>query len=87
MTLAVKNMVPVDVVTRVLDQTEIEILSGKEQLPFIVKDLDGNELLSIPSPKTGWTHDLLEGIRIDYDIWVRGCDFYLRQFWIGSSEI
>lgn len=81
------NEVGQHLVARPKNQIEPDLLLGFEVSDFVVKDLEGNKLLIIQHPTSGWSHDQLESLSIAGNIYDAGCDFYLDQQWIGSTEI
>jgi len=81
--------IPAHIVTRPKNEGEQDLLLGREYEQFTVKDLNGNRLddLTVQAPVNGWTHDGLEAIEIPLDHYENGCDFYLGDNWVGSTEL
>jgi hypothetical protein len=72
------------IVTRPITANEPDLLSGYENEPLILKDLDANELTRIEPVPDGWTHDMLESLEL---VAFEPFDAYLGSRWVGSSEI
>lgn len=78
------------IVIRPINNNEPDHLTGRENLTFILTDLDGKELLRIEPPHDGWSHDTLEAIDC-HALSPYGWDAYLgvvnSENWIGCSEV
>ncbi|MDC5708415.1 hypothetical protein [Vibrio europaeus] len=74
------------IVARPLHPSEPDLLVGYAHHDLVIKNMDGEQCLSVKAPQSGWTHDLLE--QYDYDAVAKeGWDAYLGNQWIGSSEV
>lgn len=74
-------------VARPKSQQEPDLLIGNASKGFIAKDMDGQIVVYMEAPEGGWTHDLLERLEVPSVIYQNGCDFFLGDAWIGSSEV
>lgn len=52
---------------------------------LIIKDMQGNEIYREPAPQAGWTHQALT--KIQPDGIQDGADAYLKDTWVGSTEV
>ena len=89
MTTTPTEMAPAPIVARPVSTTEPDLLLGFELEPFNVTDLDGttNATLTIKAPDGGWTYDSLEAIKLPVDVIKNGCNLFLGEHWIGTSEL
>ena len=72
-------------------QGETDVLSGHEHEDLRIVDLEGNELVRLPST-TGWTvpllHDAISGSYVQAALAASfGGNYYLGDQWIGGTEV
>lgn len=78
------------IMTRPLNPSDRDHLSGCELDKLITTDLDGNGEQIHSAPEQGWTHDALEGLTDELNnSYPQGWNAYLRgqDNWVGSSEV
>ena len=75
------------IVTRKLNNTEQDLLLGRENHILIITDIASDKIKNISAPTGGWTHSALEAIEYA-TTFPFGWDAYLgdKEHWIGSSE-
>lgn len=81
------DIIDIKSVARPTSAKEPDLLHGNEDKPLIVKDLEKVEVMRFTPPDTGWTHDTIEATAIPEHVYFAGCDFYLGDNWIGSTEV
>lgn len=64
---------------------EPDLLVGSEHAALDIRDLNGQLLLNVSAPLTGWTHASLSEIQPPEA--EEGADAYLGGNWIGSTEV
>ena len=75
-------------VTDVVRAGELDILSSIKMQTLSITDLSGVVIDTIPAPKRGWTHQLLEQVAAEYAEQTRqGANAYLGESWVGSTEV
>lgn len=58
------------------------------QEPLRITDLDGNLVKTVSTPKSGWTHEKLMQMALEFDCLTRdGADAMLGSTWVGSTEV
>ena len=82
-----KYLTQINSVARPKSQHEPDLLIGNASKGFVAKDMDGQIVVYMEAPECGWTHDLLESLEVPSVIYQNGCDFFLGDNWIGSSEV
>lgn len=69
-------------------QGRTDILAPIKLCELTITDLEKNVLTKMPAPHGGWTHfQLMFFASLHEDLMVNGCDVYLGQCWIGSTEM
>jgi len=67
---------------------EPDIHSGVAGEALVIRSLAGAQIMSIPAPAQGWTHDILMSVSEKHDDAFRdGADAYLASVWVGSTEV
>ncbi len=80
------------IITRPLSPKEPDFLTGGlVGCDLQIKDLDGAQIVIVPAPLEGWTHDSLEAVDCDALADGQAWNAYLLNgevpLWVGSSEI
>ena len=81
------------IITRQLNPTEIDLLTGHEFDDVVFTSLNEEEFSRIKAPASGWTHDALEVLpaNLEDDAHKSGWNAYFcnnqTRNWIGSSEV
>lgn len=68
---------------------EKDILTPVKHKTLTITSLDGADIDSFDSPKSGWSHDGLVGIaeKLAPRAATTGADAYLGGIWVGSTEV
>ncbi|WP_223508953.1 MULTISPECIES: hypothetical protein [unclassified Pseudomonas] len=68
--------------------SEPDILRTVMHTVFEIRSLDGEVLIAVNAPSTGWTYELLMAVAVEHEAITRcGADGHLGGQWVGSTEV